>query len=145
VGAACTGPSGASFDSEQACLKAEAAEELADTINNLTVLFLPANQIPLPSCFACGPWSDPTQGFEVEVHSAGRTDVWVIQDQLGRQVSASTTDLSTGTRSKLRVTPAPGDRAVVPGTDELVRGTQYFLVQAFGTTPATVEYSVTPR
>jgi hypothetical protein len=43
------------------------------------------------------------------------------------------------------VTPAPGDRAVVPGTDELVRGTQYFLVQAFGTTPATVEYSVTPR
>ena len=145
VGAACTGASGADFDAEQACLKAKEAEELAESINNLTITMPPANQIPLPSCIACGPWSDPSQGFRVEVHSAARTDVWAIQDQFGRQVAWSKADLRTGAGVSMTVTPAHGDRAVVPGTEELIRGTTYTLVQVVGAAPATVEYSVTPR
>jgi hypothetical protein len=79
------------------------------------------------------------------VHSAARTDVWAIQDQLGRQVAWSKADLRTGAGVSMTVSPAHGDRAVVPGTDELIRGNSYFLVQVVGTAPATVEYSVTPR
>jgi hypothetical protein len=145
VGRLCVVAGTAAYATEEACFQAEQAEELADTINNLTLTFPSTNQIALPSCIACGPWSDPTQGFEVEVHSAARTDVWVIQDQLGRQVAWSRADLSTGAGVSMRVTPSPGDRAVIPGTEELVRGTQYFLVQAVGAAPATIEYSVTPR
>lgn len=54
-------------------------------------------------------------------------------------------DLRTGAGVSMTVTPAHSDRAVVPGTDEIVRGTTYTLVPVVSTAPATVEYSVTPR